>query len=366
MRITFRFTDSEYQQYRQLNRTSITPRWKRYSLALICVLPSFCLALGTHSLIAILSASTVIISVLVIAIVAAIFDKPLVDKHDHVLTIDQSSVLERQSHSRIHTRWDYYDKFQETDSFYLLGRLDRFTAIPKRSVDGSQRDQFVEYCKQVNNEPGAGSGSSSAVPLFSELFGPSNQLQVFDFAYLAGDLGDAMSDQLKLVDLINNPDSINGGRKPRSSKRQSLLGTFWLVVFSVILLYIVFTGTSQVPPSQQWNWWQVFYLILAILLPFILMRGLNRWFRARQKSSAVRVPIFDWRDVEAFYQNKFCFGFHTVNDLVQIIPRRIFSTTEESEKFIERAVGLRREHLRSFAPTEVAVETGNPYQAPSS
>jgi len=76
--------------------------------------------------------------------------------------------------------------------------------------------------------------------------------------------------------------------------------------------------------------------------------------------------FFDWRDVTAFYQNNFSFGFHTFNDLVQIIPKRIFADQVESERFLDQAISLRREHLRLFAEVAVAVETGNPYQTPTS
>lgn len=390
MRITFRFTDSEYRQFRRLNRTDTTPHWKRYLLALLCLLPSFFLILGTKSLIAILAAATILISVLVIAIAAAVGDKTVVDKHDHVMTFDQLTALESHSYSRCESHWDYYDSFEQNESFYLLRRLDRFTAIPKRVIQDSQLDEFTTYCKQIGNEAGPGSEIKSAVPLFNEFFTTSNQFEIFQFAYQADDLTAAMSEQLQLVDLSNNrvsSDSTNG-KNSKPMPRQAVLGTFWLVVFGVVLLFVI-SGLGQIPPSQQWTLWQFACVVLAIILPFKLMKWLNLWFRARQKKRApVRVPnqpismrlmpsgwaignpqgcqFFDWRDVEAFYQNRFCLGFHTSNDLVQVIPRRIFSTQDASQQFLDRAVSLRREHLRSFAPTAVAVETGNPYQAPTS
>ncbi len=386
MRITFRYTNDEYQQYRQLNRTVATPRWKSYLLALLCLIPSFCLILATNSLIAILAASTILISVLGIAIVAAIGDKPIVDKHNHLLTLDESTAHENQSHSQWQTRWDYYDSFDETDSLYLLGRLDRFTAIPKRALEADQLEQFISYCNQVGTEDNSAT-DASPVNLFSELFTDESQSKVYQFAYSADDLSAAMSDNLKIVDTSGSLRSDETGQ-PKSHKRQRLLGTFWLLVLFSILFYIVFSAPGQMPQSEQWTWLQIFCLFLAILLPFRLMKWLNHWFASKQKRNAVRIPtdpismqlmsngwaignqkscqFFDWRDVEAFYQNKFCFGFHTFNDLVQIIPRRIFSQQDESEQFINQAISLRREHLRSYADTAVGVETGNPYQAPIS
>ena len=388
MRITFRFTDNEYRQFRQLNRTATTPRWKSYLLALLCLVPSFCLILGTKSLIAILAAAMILISMLTLAIAAVFGDKSMVDKHDHVMNIDQSTILESQSHSRWETRWDYFDKFQEDESFYLLGRLDRYSAIPKRSIETSQRDQFASYCKQINDDSDSQPATNSAVSLFTELFPASNQLEVFEFTYLSDDLTAAMSDPLHRVDLSGHSDSLNDASRSKPSPGQSVLGTFWLVIFSLVLLYVLISVNGQFPRLEQWTVWQYVYLVLAIILPFKLMRWLNRWFRSQRKSEAARVPtepismqlmssgwaignskscqFFDWRDVESFYQNKFCFGFHTFNDLVQIVPKRIFSTQEQSEQFLNRAINLRREHLRSFAPTAVAVETGNPYQAPAS
>ena len=387
MRITFRFDNDEYKQYRELNRTVATPRWKIYSLAFVCLVPSFCLILGTNSLIAILAAVTILLLVLGFAIISAIGDKPLADKHDHLLTIDQSSLSESHSHSQTDTRWDYYDAFEESDTFYLLGRLDRFTAIPKRAVEDIQVNELVSYCQQVPIDNDTADPQRPPVTLYAKLFPPENQFEVFPFAYKPDDLASAMSDPLKVVDFSGKQDrDKQSDSKPR--KRQKMLGTFWLVAFSAILIYIITTAPSRSPLEERWTASQIIFLILAIAMPFLLMKGLNRWIRSRQKQNTARVPtepikmqlmpngwaignpkscqFFDWRDVQAFYQNKFCFGFHTFNDLVQIIPKRVFAGQEESERFLDQAIGLRREYLRGFAETTVAVETGNPYQAPTS
>ena len=195
------------------------------------------------------------------------------------------------------------------------------------------------------------------------------------------------ADPLKVVDFSGKQDSENqNGSKPR--KRQKMLGTFWLLTFCAMLIYIILSAPTQSPLAEPWTVSQVIFLVLAIVSPFLLMKGLNRWIRSKQKQNTARVPtepivmqlmpngwaignpkscqFFDWRDVQAFYQNKFCFGFHTFNDLVQIIPKRVFAGQEESERFLDQAISLRREYLRGFAETAVAVETGNPYQAPTS
>lgn len=386
MRITFRFDNNEYKQYRELNRTVATPRWKIYSLAFLCLVPSFCLILGTSSPIAILAAGTILISVLGLAIIAAIGDKPLADKHDHLLTINQSSFSESQSHSQTDTRWDYYDVFEESDSFYLLGRLDRFTAIPKRSVEDIQVDQLVSYCQQVTPNDTV-DPQQQPVALYDKLFPSENQFDVFHFTYQPDDLASALSEGMKVVDFSGKQDSDNQSGS-KSFKRQKMLGTFWLLAFCAILIYIITSAPSQTPLAERWTASQIVFLVLAIVSPFLLMKWLNRWIRSKQKQNTAHVPtdplsmqlmpegwaigspkscqFFDWRDVKAFYQNNFCFGFHTFNDLVQIIPKRIFADQEESERFLDQAISLRREHLRRFAEVAVAVETGNPYQTPTS
>ena len=75
--------------------------------------------------------------------------------------------------------------------------------------------------------------------------------------------------------------------------------------------------------------------------------------------------FYDWRDIDDFYQNKYCFGFRTVNDLIQIIPKRIFGSPAAAQSFLNQAIEMRREHRRKFEDNQVAVETGNPYQPPT-
>ncbi len=126
----------------------------------------------------------------------------------------------------------------------------------------------------------------------------------------------------------------------------------------------------------------------AIVLPFGLIKVINHFSHRRieawqpellrdQNSMklmsngwAIGNPnscqFFDWRDIHAFYHNKSCFGFRTFNDLVQVIPKRIFETPEEAETLFNTAISFRREHLRSFEDKPVGREAGNPYQPPFS
>jgi hypothetical protein len=78
------------------------------------------------------------------------------------------------------------------------------------------------------------------------------------------------------------------------------------------------------------------------------------------------VTFTDWRDVESFHENDSCWGFKMPNELIQIVPKRIFADEIDSKKFIDLAMMLHREHRQTFAVTVVGVETGNPFQAPNS
>ena len=393
MQFSFRYTDDEYLETRRLNKLTGMPRWKSYALSALCLLPSFGLILLTQSMVAILAASALMLAIVALSIMAFSREKLLVDKHEHFLKLDPFSKHELQSHSEFETRWDYYDEYQEVPSYFLFRRLERFTAIPKRVISDQDLGEFQSYCEQVRQSTGAddeqqiddSANDTPAVPLYHRLFPAPIPPDVFTFSYLADDLQAAVSDPLKPIEESNilDPSQNKSPSQPRT--RQKMFGIFWLAVFLTSLFY----ATSAIPNgAERWTTFGIALLVAAIILPFILIKLVNAIYRARVKKSQPKVPrdqnsmrllengwaignpkscqFFDWRDVHSFYQNKFCFGFRTFNDLVQVIPKRIFSDTQQAETFLNRAISFRREHLRSFEEKTVGIETGNPYQPPTS
>ncbi len=78
------------------------------------------------------------------------------------------------------------------------------------------------------------------------------------------------------------------------------------------------------------------------------------------------VTLFHWHDIQAIFDSDYFFGFKTINQLLHILPKRIFTEPGEAEKFLSQAVDLKQRAERdSEVPVATVVESGNPYQSPT-
>jgi hypothetical protein len=375
MQITFRYTNAEYKATKRLNKMLGMPKWKSYGLAMVCLLPSFLMIwIFSGSTIMLIAFAVLILVVAVLSLVAAIRENPYRDKYDHVLTLSDTSKYEKNSNSEFESDWRHFDEFSETDTSFIFRKLERYSVIPKRVVPAEHLGEFRRYAAKVNELLDE---STPPVPLFDRLFLNDAQDTIYQFTYHPDDLANAITDPLKMVNEENLP----------AIKKGSRLGPVWLALFVMVLVYFILDSPNRIPGAGQWRLTQALILLGAIVLPFFLIRILNSWFRSRAKKQSNSVPreenqmrltssgwaigsprsalFYDWRDVDAFYENKFCIGFKTFNDLVQIIPKRIFADADAAQAFLKQAIGLRHEYRRSFEEPLVAVETGNPYQPPA-
>ena len=381
MEITFRYTDDEHLEDKQLNRTVPLSFWKLYGFILLCLLPSFGLVLCIQSLIATLVAGGLLLLVTVIVTNSAINAKPLTEQFDRHLTIDETGIEERRAHSRRQTSWDYFDSFEMSDSFYLLGRLSQYMAIPKRSLDPQQTSELLRLCEQIKNTEASAATSKATVPLFSQLFKSANQAQQYQFVHRADDLIRGTRRSLSPVDVSEPDDATDQNDTP---KLQS--GIVWLMTL-LGLLFFMAIALSSPTKMERWTVAQCAILTVALVLPFLIYCLGNRWLHSRRSRTwtkmlddaeistqiqpdgwAIGQPLscqfFDWRDIIAFHQNNEYFGFHTLDHLLLLVPKKIFSDADEADDFIYQAIALRHEHIQKFPTNVTVVETGNPFQPP--
>jgi len=371
----------QFLEYKKVNLAVPLSHWKLYGFILLCLLPSFGLVLYIQSLIATLVAGGILLLLTVLAINSAINAKPQTDQFDRHLTIDETGIEERRSYSRKQTSWDYFDSFETSDSFYLLGRLRQYIAIPKRSFDPQQTSELLRLCEQIKNTEASAATSKATVPLFSQLFKSANQAQQYQFVHRADDLIRGTRQPLSPVDVSEPDDTPDQNDTP---KLQS--GIVWLMTLLGLLFFISITLSSP-PKVERWTVAQFAILIVAFVLPFLIYRLARRWLNSRRNRTwtktvddaelstqiqpdgwAIGQPLscqfFDWRDIKAFHQNNEYFGFHTLDDLLLLVPKKIFSDADEADDFIYHAIALHHEHIQKFPTNVTVVETGNPFQPP--
>lgn len=373
MQITFRYTDQEYVQSRRINKMLGMPRWKSLAIALLCLLPSLALVTYTGSLIAIVSFILVAAVLFFLVAWTALRQPGQRDKYDHVMTFSPRSLHEKNSHSETEVSWEQFDELIEREDEFLLRRLERHVWLPKRAFTAEQIAEFRSIAANLNGEL---TDDDPPVPLYSRLYSKPG-LGPIRFAYDQQDLVSANVDPLRIIDASTSETKQN---RPASN----WLVATWLAILLLVLYYAV---RSPPGPGSSWGIIEFLFLAFVIVLPFALLMLASRIARRRaaRKSpsppadeqqlvvlkngfavgTANNVSFFDWRDVDAFYKNNSCFGFKTFNDLIQIIPMRIFADRSAADQFLKQTIGLHREFGRSFEASSPAVETGNPYQPPS-
>lgn len=373
MQITFRYTDEEYIRSRRVNKLTGMPRWKSLAIALLCLLPSLVLVTFTGSFIAVAAFIIVAVFLIVLVAAAAIRQPTMTDKHDHEMTFSPQSLLEKSSHSQYELKWEHFDELIENDKDLLLRRIERYVFLPKRAFTAQQLETLRVYAEKVG---GAISEDDQPVQLYERLLAES-ELDPVRFVYDPSDLVSANIDPLKIVDVSKMTAS---RAKPASN---------WLLAAWTAILLAVVMFVFNAPPGSNDRWNLIEFLILAgvIVLPFVLLILTSKWVRSRAAKNSPQTPpdehdlvllksgfaigthksvsFYDWRDVDAFYTNGSCYGFKTFNELIQVIPKRIFADSPAAESFFKQAIGLHREYRRSIEPSTTTIETGNPYQPPA-
>jgi hypothetical protein len=374
MQVRFRYTDREYLHSRRINKLLGMPKWKSLGLAFICLLPSVVLVTFTFSFIALIAFALVAAYLIVMICLALIKQPTLSDKHDHVMTFTPLSMHEKSSHSEYELCWQSFDEFTENETEFLLRRLERFISLPKRIFTQPQSDQLRTLAAKTGGTP---EENAPPISLFARIFSQPDRDRIYQFTYRPEDLVQAATDRLVIVDTTQL-------EKPRKKPAGSWMAVIWLTTFVLVGFYLV---RAPGGPDSQWTPNQYLVLGGTLILPFVLLLGFSRIIRARTARRLPQVPrdenslvlikqgfavgtpgnltFYDWRDIDAFYENGSCYGFKSFNDLIQVIPKRIFADARESAAFLNQAINLHREYRRSFEVPAAVVETGNPYQPPA-
>ena len=384
MQVKFRYTNKEFIRSRRFNQMAGTPKWKILTIVPLTLVPSILLSLLSDD--GSLLFAVFLVGLILFATIAwVLFRQPkMVDQHDHALTLSPDTLRDEYSHSIFEINWKRFDGFIEEDHEFLFRRLDRFIIFPKRIFTDQQCEEVRKLASTVEQEP----SNENPVGLYAKhcvnpnATGESphllnHQQRVFEFLYQREDFLLAMQSPLRVIDHFGPPQKNNSVR--------SKLAPFVSLFIFILLTWTGFVLATQTSLTRFWSFLQV---IFVCALPMVLL-FVGMW-RIR-KSNAQRVPqtpdelskfaltktgfatgtsqsvtFTDWRDVESFHENDSCWGFKMPNELIQIVPKRIFADEIDSKKFIDLAMMLHREHRQTFAVTVVGVETGNPFQAPNS
>lgn len=374
MQVSFRYTKRELAQYRRINRLTWIPKWKSLGLALICLLPSVVLIVFTSSFIAVMGFVVVAIYLIAAVGIALIRQPGPSDDHDHLVSLTPDVYHELSSHSEYELSWRYFDELIEDDDTIQFRRLDRYIVLPKRIFTADEVDRVRELAAAMSDP--SSPDTDRPVPLFEKRLMDDPAETVFRFRYQPDDLAQAALDPLAKLDPATLAPS---QAKPAGTR----LVAVWIGMFVLVSVFLLRPEGSA---SLRWTPTQFFLLFGALLLPFGLLIIANRLLRIWSAKRLPQVPLdenrmalqpdgfaigtfknvtfYDWRDIDGFYENQTCYGFKSFNDLIHVIPKRIFSDNAESVAFFQQAVALRRQHQRKFETGTTAIESGNPYQSP--
>jgi len=375
VQITYRYTDPEYVRSRRLNNLDGVPKWKSLGIALLCLVPSLLLVTLTESFVAVTSFVVVAVSLILLVLSAIIRQPTQVDEHEHHVTFSDETLFEQTSDSQYELRWQYFDEFIENKNEFLLERLGRYLTFPKRIFTPQQQAEFRLIIAKINQEIPE---NSIPISLYTKLFSQVDSDRIARFTYQPEDLVMAVTDPLTLV---------NASQTETPAKKKisgwTMVGWFAIFMFAASCVMIA--------PARAGSSWSVAqYLLLGatIVLPFFLLVLAGKFIRYRIAQRLPQVPrhehelvllregmsmgtvdnvsFYDWRDIDAFYQNGSCYCFKTFNNLFHVVPKRAFAGETESEHFLRNAIEMHREYRRDCDITATVVEeTGNPYQPPA-
>ena len=391
MQVNFRYSKKEFLHSRRFNRMAGPAKWKISAMIGLSLVPSILLSMLSDDN-TLLLAVALIGMVLFAAIAWVFYRQPkMFDQHDHTLTLSSETLRDEYSHSILEICWKRFDEFIEEKKAFLFRRQDRFVIFPKRIFTPEQCEEVRKFASAVeqdtsNEEPVdlfakhfANSNSANETPSetrLPETHLPDTQRRIYEFTYQQDDFLLALQTTLHVINQLV---------PKQSESARSRLGPF---VSLFIFIFLVWSGFALVSQTSFEQFWTLFRLVFVCVLPLVLLM-IGFWII--RKSNVKRIPqtpnelsrlvltktgfavgspqsvtFTDWRDVETFHENIACFGFKMPNELIQIVPKRIFADEVESKKFIDLAMILHREYRQTFVVTATAVETGNPFQAPNS
>lgn len=368
LQFQFRLTDEEFATSLRLNRAFVPMRWKLYVLVIASMLPSlvtfYLLDAGWS-----LAWFVIMIGVLGVYAISAYFKKSgSLDNYDQELTLTEACLSSKFSHSQSNLKWGLFDDIEETSHAIRLMRLQRCTYFPNRIFGG----QLAECRALISRGRQASLAEVATVDLYRQVYGAESPFPVYEFQYVDEDIELATKSNFQVARDVKIE---TGKARP--------LSVWWSVVFISclvgLLAWLTFDWERQSPlyfAALLGAW----LLPLALMLTYIKLVQLRSRRRAQVPQDICKlrltqsgwaignedgVVLFDWRDVLDIYDSLHFYGFKTINQLLHLIPKRIFPDELANTRFLSQALELHRQAKRQQeVVVATAVETGNPYQAP--
>ena len=373
MQFQFRYTDNEFRDSLRVNGGAVPQHWKAFLLIVLCVLPSLLIFWWLNAGLSLVWFGVMTLTMLASALHALVNRTGFPAGYDQVVRLSDDDFQHSFSHSVCQVQWGLIDEIRETNEAFQLSRLARTWLIPKR-VLGSQVDECREFFRRVKNQP----PPIRAVDLYQQIFDNKSPFPVYRFKYRSDDLDLARKSRFELI---------RSGSTSASSTKNTRRVLGWLLfALAIGLLIYLNLDIFERPRHQAENLWPV---VAGWVLPFFMVLIYSRVaLLLRRRSSDSKVPpdecelrltatgwsigdrqgvlLSDWRDVGGIFHSPDFFGFKTINQQLNLIPRRIFADQAIANRFLAEAMDL---HWRSKnddnVPLAAVVESGNPYQTPS-
>ena len=371
-RFQYRLTDREFQNSLRLNGGTVSQRWKAFVLVVLFVLPSMLLFWWLNAGLSLIWFGAMIVMMLVSAAHSFVYRKGLPAGYNQLVEFSADDFRHTYSHSMYQCQWGMVEEIKETSDSFQLKRLARIWLIPKR-VLGTQIDEFREFFSRAVKQ----SLSQNSVNLYQQVFENKSQFPIYRFKFRADDLDLALGSKFEPV-----PSS------PAMTKSTNRTGQVWgWLLLATVIGLVIYLGMNIVEPPRR-NAKYLLPVIVGWILPFLLVLIYSKTaYRFRRRSSTNLVPtdecelrltatgwaigdrhgvlLSDWRDVGGIFHSPDFFGFKTINQQLNLIPRRIFSDPVEANRFLAQAMDLQwRSKNDDNVPVATVVESGNPYQTP--
>lgn len=368
LQFQFRLTEKEFATGLRLNRAFVPMRWRLYLLVIASMIPS----LATFYLLDAgwsLAWFVIMIGVLGVYAISAYLKKSgRIESYDQELTLTETYLSNTFSHSQSNLKWGLFDDVEETSDSIRLLRLQRCTYFPNRIFG----DQLTEARAMITRGKQLPLAEVPTVDLYRQIYEVESPFPIYEFQYRDDDIELATKSHFQIardVEIETNK------AKP--------LSAWWTVVFigSLVglLAWLTFDWEHQSPlylAAILGAW----LLPLALMLTYIKLVRLRSRRRAPVPKDTCKlrltqsgwasgsedgVVLFDWRDVLDVYESSDFYGFKTINQMLHLIPKRIFPDDVSKTRFLSQSLELHRQAKRQQeVVVATPVETGNPYQAP--
>ncbi len=372
MQFQFRLTPREFADSLKLNQTAVPMQWKTFAFVIICLTPSLLIAMLMTAKLTTYWFFLAITVMVVYAISAFFRQTGKIESYDQAVELTDEICDLRFSDSHSQIKWKLIDEIRETPDAFLLRRLQRFTMIPKRAL-GEQVQPCRDLFERVKTSPPS---ELRPLGLYAELFESDSPFAVHRFFYHDDDLKKAVRSTFRPA---TDP------QQPIRTKQPGRVGWIWLLVFMVVLGVVL--GLMPKIRDGAVPFFDLILLTLVWILPVVIVWAYTKFARRIRSAKPGEVPkeqcesrltqtgwavgnpeavtLFDWNDIHGLFESPDFIGFKTVNQLLHLIPKRIFQNPGEAEKFVAQAMELKHQSRREQqVPTAVVVETGNPYQPP--